>query len=95
MSSIEFSYNKYYIGFWVNGRACNFAICKPQKNALKLEVRLPKNEENDELVESSGLDYLDYDKRWGSYKIKLSKEGIAANKELLSTLLKKAYDLRQ
>ena len=95
VSSIEFSYNKYYIGFWVNGRACNFAICKPQRNALKLEIRLPKDEENDELVESSGLDYLDYDKRWGSYKIKLSKKDIAENKELLSTLLKKAYDLRQ
>ena len=94
-SSIEFSYNKYYIGFWVNGKACNFAICKPQKNALKLEVRLPKNEENDELVESSGLNYLEYDKRWGSYKIKLSEEDIAANKELLSMFLKKAYDRRQ
>ena len=54
-SSIEFSYNKYYIGFWVNGKACNFAICRPQKSALRMEVRLPKSEENDELVEGSGL----------------------------------------
>ena len=94
-SSIEFSYNKYYIGFWVNGKACNFAICRPQKSALRMEVRLPKREENDELVEGSGLNYLDYDKRWGQYKIKLSEEDIAENKEILSKLLKKAYDLRQ
>ena len=95
VSSIEFSYNKYYIGFWVNGRACNFAICKPQKNALRLEIRLPKTEENDEIVEESQLDFLDYDKRWGNYKIKISENDISANRDHLSKLLKKAYDLRQ
>jgi len=26
LPAVEFSYNKYYIGFWVDGRACNFAV---------------------------------------------------------------------
>jgi predicted transport protein len=95
VSNIEFSYNKYYIGFWVDGRACNFAICRPQKNALRLEVRLPKTEEFDALIEGSELDYLDYDKRWGQYKIKLSAESIKKNEEVLSQLLRQAYELRR
>jgi len=94
VTPIEFSYNKYYIGFWVNGRACNFAICRPQKHALRLEIRLPRTDENDALIENSELDYLDYDKRWGSYSIKLSEKDISSNAEIIRSLLKMAYETR-
>ncbi len=36
LPAVEISYNKYYIGFWVDGRACNFAVLRPQKSALRL-----------------------------------------------------------
>jgi len=95
LTSVEFSYNKYYIGFWVDGRACNFAVCRPQKGALRLEIHLPQTEEIEELITNSGLDMLDYDKRWGSYRLKLAAKDISEKEETLTSLLKQAYDLRK
>jgi predicted transport protein len=95
LRAVEFSYNKYYIGFWVNGRACNFAVCRPQKGALRLEIRLPQTEETDERIANSELDMLDYDKRWGSYRFKLTEKEISEKKETLNSLLKQAYELRK
>ncbi len=95
ISSIDQSYNKYYIGFWVDGKPLNFAICRPQKNALRLEIRLPKSEEYDEVISSSGLDMLDYDKRWGNYRLRLTEKDIKEHHETIKTLLQKAYELRK
>jgi len=95
ISSIEQSYNKYYIGFWVDGKPLNFAICRPQKNALRLEIRLPKSEEYDDIISSSGLDMLDYDKRWGNYRLRLTEKDIKEHKETIKTLLTEAYNLRK
>ncbi len=95
ISSIEQSYNKYYIGFWVEGKPLNFAICRPQKNALRLEIKLPKADEYDEIISSSGLDMLDYDKRWGNYRLRLTEKEIEKHKETIKQLLLTAYDLRK
>lgn len=91
----ELSYNKHYIGFWVDKRACNFAVCKPQKTALRLDVRLPQTEETDQLIAKAELDVLDYDKRWGSYRLKLSENDIQEKGATLKNLLNAAYSLRQ
>lgn len=93
--SAEQSYNKYYIGFWVEGKACNFAICRPQKNALKLEIRLPQEEEYDEIISESGLDVLDYDKRWGNYRFRLREDDIEKHRNTIKDLMIKAYNLRK
>ncbi len=95
LPSVEFSYNKYYIGFWVDGRACNFAVCRSQKNALRLEIHLPQTEETEEIISNSELNVLDYDKRWGSYRLKLSEKDILEKEEILGSLLKQAYELRK
>lgn len=93
--SAEQSYNKYYIGFWVEGKACNFAICRPQKNALRLEIRLPQEEEYDGIISESGLEVLDYDKRWGNYRFRLSEEDIEKHRDTIKDLMLKAYNLRK
>jgi len=95
LPSVEFSYNKYYIGFWVDGRACNFAVCRPQKGALRLEISLPKTDETEEIIINSELDFLDYDSRRGSYKLKLTEQDISEKEEIISQLLKQAYELRK
>ena len=97
--SVEQSYNKHYMGFWLDGRAYNFAICRPQKNALRLEVKMPKSEEIDQEIDASGLAALEYDKRWGRYKLTLTEYDLDANSEaskesVLVSLLSKAYKLR-
>lgn len=92
---VEPSYNKYYIGFWVDGKPCNFAKCRPQKTWLRLDISLPQNPEYDEILEQSGLDILNYDKRWRDYRIRLGNKEIDAHSEVLGKLLKEAYLLRQ
>jgi len=95
ISSVKQSYNKYYIGFWVDDKPLNFAICRPQKNALRLEIRLPKSDEYDEMISSSGLDMLDYDTRWGNYRLRLTEKEIEQHQETIKQLLLTAYNLRK
>jgi len=87
-------YTKYYIGFWVKGKPLNFAVCKPQKNALRLEIRLPKIEEYDEIIFSSSLD-IDYDNRWDNYHLRLTKKDAEDHHDTIKDLLQKAYELRK
>ncbi len=92
--TLEFSYNKYYMGFWLDGRACNFAVCRPQKNALRLDINMPQSEEADEIIENTEIDFLDYDKRAARYRLKLSDSDINSKAEALTSLLNMAYNLR-
>ena len=93
--SAQLSFNKHYIGLWVDGRALNFALCRPQKNALRLEIRVPQTQETDALIEAAELDVLDYDKRWGNYRIKLTNLDLDSKKETLIQLLQQARDNRK
>jgi hypothetical protein len=42
-------------------------------------------------LDDAGLDVMEYDKRWGRYRIRLNKAEIKENSELLAELLKNAY----
>ena len=46
-------------------------------------------------ISECGLDMLDYDNRWGNYKLRLNREDIKKNREIIKNLLAKAYDLRK
>lgn len=91
----QLSYNKHYMGFWLEGRACNFAVLRPQKSVLRMDIKLPRTEENQQIIESAGLDYLDYDNRWSNYRVRVSAKDLTAKRDSISTLLKMAYELRQ
>jgi predicted transport protein len=88
----ELSYNKYYIGFRVNGKPCNFAICRAQKSGMRLEIALPRDEEIDQQLDEVGFEVLDYDNRGRRYRLKLREGDIKKHPEVLSSLLKQAYD---
>ena len=91
----ELNYNKHYIGFTIDGRSLNFAICKPRRSALNLEVKIPRSDELDQAIEESNIDVLDYDKRWSAYRLKLSEKDITQHSELITSLLKQAYENRR
>jgi predicted transport protein len=93
--SVELNYNKHYIGFSIEGRSVNFAVCKPRKSALNLDIKIPRSEEIDQSIEESGIDVLDYDKRWSAYRLKLSGKDISDHEELITKLLKQAYENRR
>jgi predicted transport protein len=91
-ASINLKYNKFYIGLATNGQPNNFAIFRAQKSHLRLEVRLPQSEEFEERLEETGLDIMDYEKKWGKYRIRLKKADIKKHQEFLIETLKLAYD---
>lgn len=92
--STALNYNKHYIGFTVNGRSLNFAVCRPQKTSIRLEIKLPQSEETDKLISDAGIEILNFDKRWGSYRLNLVDQDIQDKQDVLLNLLKSAYELR-
>lgn len=88
--SFEMAYKKFYIGLTKDGQPNNFAVFKPQKGGLRLEVRVQKSEELEQKLEETGLDLIDYSK-WGRYRIRLTKGDIDKHNEVLADLFKTAY----
>jgi len=88
--AFELKYNKFYIGLAKNERPNNFAAFRPQKSGLRLEVRLPRSEDIEQKLENAGLDLMDYNARWGQYRIRLAKEDIKKHSDILSELLRSA-----
>jgi hypothetical protein len=88
---LELKYNKFYIGLATNGIPNNFLIFRPQKSALRLEVRLPPSPETEAMLETAGLDVMDYDKRWGRYRLRLTKGEVVKFTEVLSALSQQAF----
>jgi len=85
-------YNKFYIGLAKDGQPNNFAILRPKKSFTRIELKLPKSQEVDEIIEKNELDEMGYDSRWGNYRIRLDKGDIKKHEEILKELLIKAED---
>lgn len=86
----ELKYNKFYIGLAKDGQPNNFAIFRPKKNYMRLELKLPKSDEVDLIIENNDLDEMGYDNRWGNYRIRLNKGEISKKEKIIKTLLEKA-----
>lgn len=87
-------FNKHYVGFARDGLAYNFAVLRPRKAATNLEIRLPRTTERVERLEGAGLELLDYDARWGAFRIRLAAGDVVKHSEVLSPLLREAFDER-
>jgi len=87
----ELKYNKFYIGLAKDEQPDNFAIFRARKSSLNMELRLKQSDEIEKMLEEAGLDLMNYDKKWGRYRIKLSKQEVNKHKELITNLLKMAY----
>lgn len=88
----EFKYNKHYIGPAKNGIANNFVIIRPQKENLRLDIKIMKTDETDRLIDESGIELLDYNGREGRYRIIIRKEQVQKHRDTLIQLLKLAYE---
>lgn len=83
-------YNKYYIGLAKNGQANNFTTCRPRKNYMILEFKLPKSNEIDAIIENAEIEKAAYDNQWKNYRIILYKGDVKKHAEVLKDLLIKA-----
>lgn len=89
--TLELKFNKFYIGLARQGQADNFVIFRPQKSYIRVEPRLRKQDEIEQKIEAAGLDVLDYDNRWGRYRIRLANGDVKKHVELLKELFVAAH----
>jgi len=89
----ELKYNKFYIGLAQNGHADNFIIFRAKKNFMRMEIRLDKSEELENEIEKFGIDLMDYDKRNGRYRIKLTMNDLKKHKEFIGILVRKSKNI--
>jgi hypothetical protein len=88
----ELKYNKHYIGLAKNGLANNFVVFKPRKKIIEISPRLDETEELNQKLEAEGLDFLEYDKRWGRYRVRLTASDIEQHKILIEQMLRQAFE---
>lgn len=90
--SLDLKYNKFYIGLAKHGQPSNFIIFRPKKGFIRFEPRLKDSPETQERLENAGLEVMDYDTRWGRYRIRLQPGEIEKNKEVLTEIVREAYE---
>src|SRR5215212_82294 len=88
---LDLKYNKFYISVSKYNRPFNFVIFRPKKNSLRIEPKLKKAEEIEIMLDSAGLDVLEYDTRNQRYRIRFSKDEIQKHERLLKEMLGRAY----
>lgn len=88
---LELKYNKFYVGLAKDGQPHNFVVFRPRKTALLLTVRVKASPDVQSKVEESGLEWLDYDKREGGYRIRLSGDDVTKHADMLRRLVEMAY----
>ncbi len=90
--SLELKYNKFYIGLAKHGQPSNFIKFRPKKGFIRFEPRLKSSPETQKRLENAGLDVMDYDTRWGRYRIRLQPGEIEKSGEVLTEVVKEAYE---
>ena len=83
----ELNYNKFYIGLKINSRSKNYAIFRPKKNFIGLEIKMPQTEENDEIINQAEIANLDYSKRYGYYRLSIYERDLEKKSDFIKKLL--------
>ena len=92
--SLKLKYNKLYIGLEKDGQPYNFVTFRPKKNQVTFELKLPHSSELDAKIDAAGSDTLEYNKHWGVYRLRLTREDISAKAEVIKELARITFDRR-
>lgn len=92
---IELKYNKFYVGLTKDGRADNYAQFRPQKASVVFEIRLPRSDETDKVLEDAGIETLGYSARWVRYRIRVTDKDFKTHTELFKQLIGEARERRE
>lgn len=90
----QLKYNKFYVGLIKEGRAYNYVTFRPNKNYVIFEPKIPQTDDVNELLADAGIETLEYNVRWGLYRIRVTEEELNAHEEVLDELIRRARDLR-
>ena len=87
---LTLKYNKHYIGLARDGIPDNFVQFRARREHLIAEFRIPRGEEVTALIDDSGIERLEYAKRWGRYRLRLTNRDLTAHRDLLLELIRRA-----
>jgi hypothetical protein len=85
-------YNKYYIGLNVEGAPLNFVTFRPRRAYVLMDIKLPKTQEFDDQLEEAGIETLDYEARWGRYRVRIDSNPESKQREVLLALAKRSRE---
>jgi hypothetical protein len=91
---LELKYNKFYIGLGKDGQPNNFVVFRPKKSSLNLSIKLKQSDEIENKIEGSGLDTMEYDKRGGWYRLRLTPQDPKKHADVLKQLMQLASENR-
>ena len=60
---------------------------RPKKSFLAVEIKLPQTEENDEIINQAEITTLDYDKRYGNYRLRINERELGEKMETIKKLI--------
>jgi hypothetical protein len=89
--ALELKYNKFYIGLAKNGEPNNFVIFRPAKTFIRFEPRLERSDSTQQQLEAAGLDVMDYDERWGRYRIRLTPEDLKNHRAVIESVIEASF----
>jgi hypothetical protein len=89
---IEISYKVSYVGISRNGKVDNYILCRPRKNHIGFNFKIPKSEENDALIEGLGFSIVDYKRRYGRYVIILKTEDLTNKSSEIKKIIQMAKE---
>ena len=85
-------YNKHYVGLARDEIVDNFIQFRPRRESTVVASRIPRSDEASALVDDSGLDSPEYDKRRGRYRLRLTTKDVTAHRDLLLELVHRASE---
>ncbi len=91
----ELKYNKFYVGLIKDGRAQNYVTFRPKKSFVLFEPKLPRSDEVDAKLDEAGVETLEYNSRWGLYRIRFTEKDFKAHQELFRDLTERARLARE
>ncbi|NYS25815.1 hypothetical protein HUK65_12510, partial [Rhodobacteraceae bacterium 2376] len=59
------------------------------------EIRLPRTDETDALLEDAGIETLEYSTRWARYRIRVTDKDLKTHTDLFKRLIGEARDRRE
>ena len=86
-------FNKYYIGLARGGIADNYVDMRPRQQHMIAGFRIPRSDELTSRLEEQGVESLEYDVRWGKYRVRLTGSDLESKRDLLRELVKTAHDV--
>ncbi len=91
---LDLKYNKFYIGLSKDGQPFNIVTFRPKKNQINLEIKISKHDDIDIMIDEAGIETLEYNSKWGIYRLRLTQQDIDKNASVLRHLVEAAYNRR-